>query len=740
MASIKSHTFPGVYSSITDQSFLAPTTSRFAAGLIGPATKGPVNTPTQTKSLKDFRRTFGQSLGDGFYLADAAALLSDFTDGLYILRAAHEYTPVAACAAHGTAGAVRLYTVKAALFAPSNFDDDTTTNVYLRITQSGLPSTVNVVVSSVGTDGTGAYIDLDEAGSTLAATYTSADVAFSELEGAANSAESKLYAYRYIPTAIGAGIVSGTKSAYTLTYTGGGGVADWYVGGVYKITQTGKTTTQEIRVKRVIADTPVRIEFETSDMPQFGYQALPLQDSYSTGAVVYKAKTATIPVLYLTAATAGTWANGADSTIGLYVKVLPGSKAGSKKFEVYEDSALVETFDNLSPLSTSDDFYETRINGLSAYITVTYVAPVAEDNSDGSPANSVDPWDSTLTQMTSVRSMPVGALNNGQSGGTHGSFTAGYNGANLTDSDLIGTIDPTDESMTGIKAFENTDSFEVDFICAPGILDGDISVAVMQEIARVARKINAEGLLDIPAGVPPRDAIDWHNGEGQYATRGKLDTRNAVCYFNWWNSVDRWSADTSAVKLMPPTMGALRALAYTFDNRKPWEAAAGEIKGALPEALSVQFTKISQDTKDAMYGNGNSVNPILLQRGRIMVFGERTMQRAESKLTALHSNILVHYIVKNLAAIGRRYTFDPNDNELITQITLEFTAFLDTVKRERGLEDYKLVMDTTNNSADSRNRRELNADLYIIPTDTMERLFLNAIVRESGANLKSVTT
>lgn len=739
MASVRAHTFPGVYTSITDQSFLTPTESRFRAGLIGPATKGTVNVPTQVKSLKDFRRLFGQSLGDGFYLADAAALLCDLSDGLYILRVAHEYTAVSACSASGDAGGYRIHTAKAALFDPSNFDADPSTNVYLRISQEGLPSTVNVVVEATGTDGDGPYIDISADGDTLAADYTAADISFSELEGAANNAESVLYAYEYETSPIGAGTISGTKSAFEIEYTGGS-ATDWEVGAVYKITQANKATTQEIRVKRIIADTPVLVQFETADVAQYGYKALALQDSY-TSATAYKCKTSTVAVLYLTAANPGTWANGEDSSTGLYVKVLPGSKAGRKKLEVYEDSALVETFDNLVVDPAADDFYETRINGISSYIAVKFVAPdEVTTGSDGSPANAVDPWDTTLTISSTPHSMPAGALNNGQAGGTHGSFANGYNGANLTDDDIIGTIDPSDETMTGIKGFEDTDNIEVDVICAPGILNGDISVAVMQEMARVGRKVNAMALVDIPKDLTAREAIDWHNGDGLYSTRGRIDNRNIACYWNWWTGTDRWSSDTTATKAFPPSMGALRAMAYTFDNDKPWYAAAGEIRGVLPEALSVQFTKVSQDTKDAMYGDGNSVNPILLQRGRILVFGERTMQRLESKLTAIHSNVLVHYIVKNLAAIARRFVFDPNDVELITQVKLVFTEFLDKVKNERGMEQYNLVIDETNNTADSRNRRELNVDLYLIPTDTVERIFINAIVRESGANLKSVTT
>lgn len=737
MANIKSHTSPGVYAQVIDNSFLPPQASRFTGGLIGPANKGPVNILTQVPTLKDFRRSFGTSLGDGFYLADTVALLSDFTDGLWILRVAHQYSPISGVNASGTAGGYRIHTAKAAVFTPSNFPN--ATNLYVRISQHGQPSTVNVIVSSTGTDVDGPYIDLDNTGTALAANYTVADIDFSEQPDAANNAESVLYAYDYSGTPL-TGTVAGTKSAFTLTYTGVAG--NWTVGKVYKITQTGKATTEEVRVSRVIADSPVIVEFETADVAQFGYRAVALQDSYTAG-VVTPALATTTPILYLTAATPGTWANGDDSTTGLYVKVLPGSGPGTKKLEVYEDSALTEAWDNLVSDATSVNFYETAINGNSQAVVVKYVAPAGSHNSTGNPANSSAPWDTTLTPSSNPKSMPAGPINNGQAGGTHGSFANGFDGSTITDADLIGTIDPSDDALSGIKAFEDTDTVEVDLLALPGIQNGNISVGVMQELARVANVINAVGIVDIPASLTAREAIDWHNGDGAFHSRGRLNTRNLAVYWNWWTGTDRWSATAGSTKVFPPTMAALRAFANTFDTAKPWLVAAGVNRGIIPEASSVQFTKVSRPTLDAMYGNGNSVNPLLLQRGQIMVFGERTLQRAESKLTVVHANILIHYILKNLSEIARQFVFDPNDQELIVQVTIAFTKFLDGVVNERGIEHpngYKLVIDDTNNTADTRNRRELNVDLFVIPTDSVERIFINAIVRESGANLQSLTT
>jgi phage tail sheath protein FI len=263
-----------------------------------------------------------------------------------------------------------------------------------------------------------------------------------------------------------------------------------------------------------------------------------------------------------------------------------------------------------------------------------------------------------------------------------------------------------------------------------------ISIGIEQQLRDTAKKCNAIAIVDIWSGLSARQAIDWHNGTGMFEGRGKIDDYSIACYWNWVYITDKFTGQT---KLVPPTLAVLRCLAFTFERDKPWYAAAGEVRGYIPEAVDVEFERVSSDTKQAMYGNGQSVNPILKMRGRHVLYGERTMQRLESKLTAVHSVILVNWIVKGMAEIARYYVFDPNDQELLTQLRLAFTEYLDKIKNERGLEAYQLIVDDSNNTAETRNRREVIVDLSIVPTDTAERIYINATVRESGAILNSVT-
>jgi hypothetical protein len=736
MATVNPKTFPGVYTNITDDSFVQPAASRFRPGLIGVATKGPFNTPTSVRSLKEFRELFGEPLtttyqndgtpsGAGFFLADAVAMIADMTDGMVVVRVGSQYDELPVQDVSGLSGSYNFGTSQYNLLAPTSDNP-----VYLKIEEAGKPTTVGVRVIAVG-NGT---VSLDTSGDALAAAYSDATVSFSHEAGAASKAESILYAYSYGTAAASAdaqvtsvGTVTGNKNDFSFTVQSN--PSNLQVGAVYKIEETNKSSSHEVRIKSIQNNT---VYLETSDITQVGYQALPLQDTYAQGRL-FKALQGdgNAPAfLYLEAASEGEWANGASTSSGLYVKVRPGSDAGSKKLEIYSNATLVETFDNLSSNADSDNYYTTRINDISQYI---YIKHVADAVANRHAANTVDPWDSTYEDATFSEtpiSMPVGEVNAG--GDTGGSFDSGANGASATDADYIGTIDPIDDSPTGLKCFEDTENVNVNVIAAP--MD-NISRGIMQELNRVAKKINAMSLADVPAGLNARFAIDWHNGQGQFSGLGRIDSPNIAVYWNWFNTTDPF---TGNIKLVPPTLGALRCLAFTFDRDKPWYAAAGETRGWIPEALSVEFDRVSGDVKQAMYGNGNSINGIFKMRNRIVLFGERTMQIAESKLTAVHNVILVNYVVNGLAEIGRRFVFDPNDAELLVLINLSFTEFLDKVRNERGLEDYELVVDDRNNNADTRNQRQVIVDLALIPTDVAERIFINATVKESGAVLNAL--
>ena len=736
---ITAQTAPGFYATVTDKSFVTTPTSRFHAGLIGVAEKGPFDTAVAIGSLSDFRRVYGKTLSNS-YMATAAGLLSDLSDGTVCVRVGRQYTPVTTFDASGIAfdssgssGAYTVFTPKAVLFSP---------NTYIRISQPGKKTTVNAKIASVpGTNDRLTLVSNTAEAVPLADTYNSASIDMCADSGAANEAEAFLHAYSY--TALpSVGVAVGDKNSYTFYCTNSDAATTLAAGDLLKLEQTGLKSTLEVRVKSVspVFNGKVTIALETSSQTEVGYQVLALQDSYSAAAVSRVTKSASVIqttlALPLLAASAGTWANSDGVKTGLVVNVAPGSNAGTKKLLVFQDSSLVETIDNLTTDQTSADYYVTRVQGNSQYVTIP-----ANFDVTAHPANTVNPWNSNKLPVWngSVAAAPVTSAIN------QAAFTGGFNGVTTTSNDtgawvqqFVGTVDPSDDSHTGLKVFDN-ENIKVDVICAPDVstlISDSLSMPVAQELARVARKVFAVGLIDVPQGLNAREAIDWHNGAGLYSYRGRLDTYSLHCSWNWETVTDPM---TGVQVIAPPTIGVMLRLAETFDQYAPWIAAAGEIRGRMTEASAVEFDHVSAETRAAMYGNGNSVNPILSLRGNLVLFGERTMQRTESKLTALHSVILTNQVVNGLDVLGRQFIFDPNDPTLLNEMRVAFTGFLEGISNKRGFEDYKLVMDSSNNTATTRNRREVIVDLSYIPVDAVERIYLNCIVRESGAMLNSVS-
>jgi len=749
-------TFPGVYATVVDQSFVPVTTSPFLPGLIGAATKGPFDTPTVVTSLRDFVSKFGNPLtttylsdnsapvGNGYFLADAVATVAPFSNSITVVRVGNQYSALSVANGSGTKGSYTLLTTVA---QSQQLNPVSPTNVYIRVQEAGKASTVNAQVISAAS-GT---VSLVPSGVALQDNYDgAATISYSNYANAANAAESVLNAYTYGTTSTSVvdavltqfGSITGTKNQFQFTVQSSGTQVS--VGSVYKIKETNKASTAEIRVKSVVGNT---VYLETANLTRVGYQALPLQDNYDN-AFLYQA-TGTTPFLYLNAAEAGQWANGANSTQGLYIQVSLGSAPDSRKFNIYWNSSLVEVFDNLSGnalladnVTPNPSYYTNAINGISQFITITQVnSPPA--NQTYRAALTAAPWDASYygqNLSATPPSMPQGAVNAGiitippnSTVNTGGQFSNGDNGANPQDSDFVGTVNPLSDANTGLQAFTN-DDVTVNIIAAP--MD-KISITVEQELARVAGMANALAIADVPANLTARQAVDWHNGKGLYQGRGRIDNYRLAVYWNWLTILDNFAG---LEKMVPPSIGALRALGFTFTADFPWYAAAGMTRGLLPDVIDIQFGKIAPDVKQAMYGNGNSVNPIFRQSGQIMVWGDRTMQVAESKLVEIHAVNLVNNIVVGLGTIARRFVFEPNDSQLLTLINLAFGQFLDGIKNQRGLEAYKLVVDSTNNTPTTRNLHQVIVDLAIIPTDVAETIFINLTVNASGAQLNTVTT
>ena len=494
--------------------------------------------------------------------------------------------------------------------------------------------------------------------------------------------------------------------------------------GAYNTTTANDTS--EVLVKSIVTNNTTggcTITLYPSAVTSIGYQPLTLQATYTT-AKIFKVKRAngldsggafvTSRMLHLFASSEGTWANSDTATnSNLVVSVGPGSATGSKKIMVFYNTELVETLDNLTVTdSTASTYLPTYVNARSSYIQVGYDGIADDLLVTVAPANTLDGWNiANLGGKVNV-----------------GNFSGGANGANTENSDWIGDLDPTTDLYTGFQSFRNENDYQINVLAIPGADDSDLQ----QNLVQVARVLNAVAILDIAETVVPRQYADWRNAAGYFANRTKIDDWHGALFANWVDIIDPYTTDTRRV---PPSVEVLRCMARTFNNDKPWYAAAGEIRGFCDNAQGLQFRTVNQASKTQSYDS--NVNLIVSNNGRIQVYGDRTLQVADSKLMELHVAILTNYIVANIGVVARQFVFDPNDSVLLAQINQAITQFMDGVQNERGVNQYKLTVDGSNNNDETRALREVIIDLGIVPTSTAERIFLNLTVNRSGAQLNA---
>ncbi len=171
--------FPGVYTQVIDKSFSNGLQSRFTCGLVGVASRGPLNESVQVRSLQDFVANFGPAIEDAFLAQAVAAITGAGGDGARVVRVGTAYSSTSAVGS-GSSGGYAVFT---------SSTNQVAVNDYVRVSQSGKLTTANAKIQSIST-GTLVLVSAGAEAVALADTYTSATISKSTAAGSANAAES----------------------------------------------------------------------------------------------------------------------------------------------------------------------------------------------------------------------------------------------------------------------------------------------------------------------------------------------------------------------------------------------------------------------------------------------------------------------------------------------------------------------------------------------------------------------
>lgn len=422
---------------------------------------------------------------------------------------------------------------------------------------------------------------------------------------------------------------------------------------------------------------------------------------------------------FLVASSPGTWLEGWSASLS----VDSAAEAGSDLFQldiVDNQGVTQESIDRISFDPSSDRYIANLLNPGTTGGGVNGNAFVHFEERPSFLAN--DPDDASTFEIR----IPAPVTNKAFDGTANGIPLDPTLSAEL-DRFIIGN----QASGDGIFTFSNPETFDINMLVIPGVSSGAV---IAQGLQLCESRGDCIYLIDPPFGLRSSQVVDWHNGLLFSDLTTALNSSYGALYHSWVKISDQFAGNTIFV---PPSGHVSAVYARTARVGEQWFAPAGLRRGQLRTALDVEFNP-TMGERDLMYGFNNAVNPIVdFPQEGIHVFGQRTLQRADTALDRVNVRMLLIFLKKNIIPLLRNFIFEINDVVTRRFVTTSLESFLSDILARRGLQSFKVICDETNNTPERIDRNELHVAILIKPPRVAEFIVLNLAILRSDASFSA---
>lgn len=186
-----------------------------------------------------------------------------------------------------------------------------------------------------------------------------------------------------------------------------------------------------------------------------------------------------------------------------------------------------------------------------------------------------------------------------------------------------------------------------------------------------------------------------------------------------------------------PDNGDVAGLCVRTDiDRDPWWSPAGYNRGQIKNLVKLAFNPTKQQ-RDILYPAG--VNPIVTTPGLgTVLFGDKTHLSLPSAFDRINVRRLFIVLEKAIAVIAKTFLFEFNDEFTRAQFVSIVTPYLRDIQGRRGITDFRVVCDETNNTAERIDRNEFWGDIYIKPARSVNFIQLNFVAVRTGVSFEEV--
>lgn len=299
---------------------------------------------------------------------------------------------------------------------------------------------------------------------------------------------------------------------------------------------------------------------------------------------------------------------------------------------------------------------------------------------------------------------------------------------------LTGGVDaaPADgDVQTGYDLFANKELVDVSLL-----LTGNHAVETVQHVIDniVLDRLDCVVFLSPPlstvqnnVGDEATDIVTWRNST--------LDrsTSYAVMDSGWKVQYDKYNDVYVNIPLNADTAGLC---ARTDQTNDPWWSPAGFNRGGIKNCVKLLFSP-NQTDRDTLYKNG--VNPVVSFPGQgVVLYGDKTLLAKPSAFDRINVRRLFIVLEKAIATAAKFQLFEFNDVFTRAQFRSLVEPFLRDVRGRRGIYDFRVVCDETNNTGEVIDRNEFVADIYIKPAKSINFIYLNFIATRTSVSFEEV--
>ena len=297
---------------------------------------------------------------------------------------------------------------------------------------------------------------------------------------------------------------------------------------------------------------------------------------------------------------------------------------------------------------------------------------------------------------------------------------------------------------TGYKLFENTDNYSVDFLLmgsanyakedAQALANQVISVAdVRKDALAFISPYRKAYITDTTSGsvtVNSDEAIT-DNVIGFYAPL--TSSTYAVFDSGYKYMFDRFNDTFRYVPLNGDIAGTC---ARNDINNLPWFSPAGTSRGAILNAVKLAYNP-SKVQRDRLYSN--RINPVIFSPGAgIILFGDKTGYGKSSAFDRINVRRLFIFLEDSISAAAKDQLFEFNDSITRTNFVNVVEPFLRDVQSKRGIFDFRVICDESNNTAAIIDNNEFVADIYIKPARSINFIGLTFVATRTGVSFEEV--